>query len=1050
MRKFLRFSFASILVLAFCALTAMAQSTTTGAISISVTDPNGAVVPNATITARNVETNKEDTAATNDEGQAKIVNLQPGTYSVVVKAGGFGDYTIEKVVVEVGTVNPVEAKLALTQQTAQVEITAEAPVINTEQQDFSSNVNQTSINELPINGRRWSNFVILSPGATPDGQFGLVSFRGISGLLNNNTVDGGDNNQAFFSEERGRTRIPYAISQSSIREFQVNTSNYSAEYGRSAGGVVNAVTKSGTNDFHGDLFYYIRDNKWGARNPQSFRRVFQGGAIQVLALKPEDRRQQFGGSIGGPIAKDKLFFFFTYDQSKRNFPGLSAADPGYLESLGTATSPTSARTALLNRGLTNSQIDAGVAYIASLTGVVPRRQDQKIFFPKIDWRINNNHTFTATYNRLRADAPAGIQTPAIVNRGIASFGDDFVQLDFTNLRLNSVFSPTVLNEARFQFGRDFEFQRSQPPAPGEPTTGPGGRPPQITLTSGVTFGKPNFLERAAYPKEDRMQFADSVTISRGSHAFKFGGDINRVNDILDNLFTEGGAYSYATIGNFIIDYTNTVTPIPTVACLTNANNRAGRCYTSNFSQGFGPSRFEFNTMDYNFFVQDDYHASARLTVNLGVRYEYEKLPEPQIPNPLVPATANFPSDKNNFGPRVGFAYDITGDGKTSVRGGYGIYYGRIINSTIANAITNTGVASGQFQVSISPIIGSGSTATQNNAAPVYPNVLPSAAAGGTPSIVVFSPFMQNPLIHQYDLIFEREIARNTAVSVSFLGSLGRSLPTFVDINLAYPTTTRTFRVIGGSYDGQTFAIPLIPSARLDSRFNAITEIRSSIKSEYEALVLQANRRLTRGLQFQVSYTRSRATDTGQGSQTFTTTNIPFNPYDLSSEGGYSNFDRRYKFVANAVWSPNPIGKDGSSVAKAILNGFTFSPIVNIFGGQPYTATASANLSGSSGGGSRVPFIPRNIFRTPAQASVDLRVSRRFRFGETTAIEFLAEAFNLFNRVNVTGVNDTLYTASTTALTLTERSDFGTPGSTGLNNSFFFRERQVQFAVRFQF
>src|SRR5204863_551508 len=200
---------------------------------------------------------------------------------------------------------------------------AEAPVINTSQQDFSSNINQTSINELPINGRRWSNFAILTPGAVPDGTFGLISFRGISGLLNNNTVDGGDNNQAFFAEERGRTRISYSVSQSAIREFQVNTSSYSAEYGRSAGGVVNAVTKSGTNEFHGDAFYFQRNNKWGARNPRSFITQNIGGIFTPVAFKPVDVRHQFGGTIGGPIKKDKAFFFFIYDAQRRNFPGVS-------------------------------------------------------------------------------------------------------------------------------------------------------------------------------------------------------------------------------------------------------------------------------------------------------------------------------------------------------------------------------------------------------------------------------------------------------------------------------------------------------------------------------------------------------------------------------------------------------------------------------------------------------------------------------------------------------------------------------------------------------
>src|SRR6185369_7602344 len=191
------------------------------------------------------------------------------------------------------------------------------------QQDFSTNINQVSLDNLPANGRRWSNFAILTPSSVPDGTFGLISFRGISGLLNNSTIDGGDNNQGFFSEERGRTRAGYIISQGAIREFQVNTSNFSAEYGRSAGGVINAVTKSGTNDFHGSAFFFDRNNKWGARNPNSFINQVVNGVSTRVALKPKDVRYQFGGAVGGPIVNDKAFFFFSYDEQRRDFPGVA-------------------------------------------------------------------------------------------------------------------------------------------------------------------------------------------------------------------------------------------------------------------------------------------------------------------------------------------------------------------------------------------------------------------------------------------------------------------------------------------------------------------------------------------------------------------------------------------------------------------------------------------------------------------------------------------------------------------------------------------------------
>ncbi|MGH9907511.1 MAG: carboxypeptidase-like regulatory domain-containing protein, partial [Pyrinomonadaceae bacterium] len=234
----LRFSIIAVLFTALGA-TAMAQSTTDGAVGGVVKDPQGAVVQGATVTARNEGTNKDSTATTDAEGGFRIVQLQPGSYTVEVNATGFGAFTQPSVIVEVGRITPLEVGLAIGGATGTVEVTAEAPVINTSQQDFSTNVNQTSINELPINGRRASNFVLLTPGAVPDGDFGLISFRGVSGLLNNSTVDGGTNNNAFFAEEAGRTRISSSISQAAVREFQVNTSNYSAEYGRAAGGVVN-------------------------------------------------------------------------------------------------------------------------------------------------------------------------------------------------------------------------------------------------------------------------------------------------------------------------------------------------------------------------------------------------------------------------------------------------------------------------------------------------------------------------------------------------------------------------------------------------------------------------------------------------------------------------------------------------------------------------------------------------------------------------------------------------------------------------------------------
>lgn len=1025
---------------------AFAQSTVTGGIRGKVTDPQGAIVPNATITVTNVGTNKAETGETDSDGGYRFSNLQPGTYTVTINATGFGAFTQEKVVVEVGQVTTLDVPLSVAGQSATVEVTADAPVINTNDNSNSTNINQTSINELPINGRRASNFVLLTPGVAPDGAFGLVSFRGISGLLNNSTVDGGDNNQAFFSEERGRTRISYSISQDAVREFQVNTSNYSAEFGRAAGGVVNTVTKSGTNEFHGSAFYYIRDNKLGARNAFSFQTISTPTGTQTVGLKPTDRRQQFGGSLGGPIVKEKLFFFLSYDQQKRNFPAVSAPSALTFYNLTTANLAT-----LTGRGVTAAQINSGISFLQSLNGVVPRNADQTLFLPKIDWVINSKNTFSAVYNVLRANSPAGVQSQAVVNRGIASFGDDKVTLDTFNMRLNTTFSPSVINEARFQYSRDLEQQLAQPAAPGEPTTANGFSPSVAIGGGGFTFGKPNFLDRLAYPDERRTQVADTVTIIEGKHTVKFGGDYNHVSDLLDNLFQNAGVYNYNNLTDFLSDLAFPATG----GCFVGTTTTRTKCYTS-FAQGFGPTAFKFRTHDYNFFAQDDYRVNQRLTLNFGLRYELQQLPDPQIPNPLEARSSQFPSDKNNFGPRIGFAYSFGNESNSSLRGGYGIYYGRIINSTISNAITNTGVANGQRQVSLTP--------TQAGS-PVYPNILaaPPTAVGSAGDIIVFSRDMQNPLIHQGDVIFEQVVAKNTVVSASFLFSFGRNLPTFVDTNLSAPTASRTYRFLGGPFDGQTTTVPLFTGARPNTAFGRITEIRSTIESEYYAMVLQANRRLTKGLQFQVNYTYSTARDNGQGSQTFTTANVPLNPFDLTAEQGTSNLDIPHRFVASAVYAPGSlfgVGKN-SSLGRAIFGGFTISPIVTIQSGRPYSAGTSGNAVAptgttitsqgiiGAGGDTRLPNIPRNAFRLPYVANVDLRISKRFRLGETMNLEFFAEGFNIFNRVNLTNVGTRAYTVTGTAAapTLTFDPLFGVPSEAG--NSIF-RERQIQFAARFQF
>ena len=1090
-----------------------AQTAVDGAIGGTVLDVSSAIVSGSAITVHQNATNAEQATQSDASGFFRVVHLQPGTYSVTITAVGFEPYKAVDVTVQVGLLTTIDARMQVGSTSQTVEVSGAAPLVNTTNPDFAGIIDQKILHDLPVSNYRWSSYALLTPGVVNDANgFGLLSFRGQSTLLNNVTIDGTDDNQAFFSEERGRTRAGYSTAKEAVQEFQVNTSNYSVEYGRSAGGIVNSITKSGTNSLHGVGYYFDRDSAWAATNSTVTHPVEVSDApptYKVVPFKPTDLRRQYGLAVGGPIWKDKVFFFFAADRFYHDFPAAAtitgasananfytpadAAIPAGKKCGGTGAAAPSYQDANVCQIATDTGLsydgsysvyNTGIAGLQTTLGTVPRTGDQTIYFPKIDWQVNARNHFSVEANRMRWTSPAGIQTAPAVAYGLSSFGNDYVRDSWIVGRLDTLFSPAWSNEARYMYGRDFEYETNQAPTAYEtstliktPTyTNPLGLPSNVYLTGFFQIGTPQFLLRGAYPDERRYQFSDTLNWIHGNHNFKFGGDYVHTYDLLSNLYNQFGGFTYSgntTLGNYISD-----------AYLAGAaGTDAKAAHYTYFSQGAGLAGLPFSTGDYSLFAQDEWKATRRLSLTLGIRWEYESFPSPQLVNSAVPQTSKLNDLKTNFGPRVGFAYDPYGIGRTIVRGGYGMFFARAINSTLYQALIGTGAAGSQTN----PQFNAGQTC-----APVFPQVVAPAqqaaclgSTSGNATVDYLDPNFKVPQIHQADLTVETQVTSHDVVSVSWLGSWGRRLTDFVDTNLPAPTAV-TFTIDdpqqqgpianGRSFQANAFFATTNKNLRPNPNFSSITDIFSGVTSNYEALVAQFKHQLSHSVEFTANYTWSHALDYGENNTTGAAATSLLDPTNIRLEKGNSNQNVPNRLVMAAVLS-TPWHVHG--VLGYLANDFELAPAFATQTGLPYSVGISGSSStltvapgaavqkiintgsfNGSGGANRVPITDRNAYQLPETYVLDMRLSKRLLFRERYGLEFLGEAFNLANHPNVTSanasayfVNDTLEAGSKTIGEGNTLTPYSTPFKqvTGINNSnFALNIRQLQLGVRLQF
>jgi outer membrane receptor protein involved in Fe transport len=957
--------------LAFGSLRGRAQGNQ-GAIEGTCADQSGAVVPGVGLQARNVATGATYHATSDANGLFAFPVVPIGTYEIQAEKPGFATLIQKPVVVTVGARVSLTLKMSVAAQATKVTVTAEAPIVETTRSSVASTVGAQQVANLPVNGRNFMDFVVLTPGVTYDySRQGDISFAGQRGTLNSLLVDGSDTNNTFFGQALGRTgsgRAPYQFSEDAVQEFQVNSNAYSAEYGNAGGAVINVVTKSGTNDFHGSGFWFYRDRSMNANDLVSKNRDLPKAPYHF---------NQFGGDVGGPIQRDKAFFFFDYDGQRNTLPNVV-----FLNLPKGFTPSTTYETTALN-------------YLTARDAPWSRTQNQDIYFGKVDLRLTSSQLFTARWNSQRfrgANFENGGPQNSFEHTGASDVTTDTLTVSHT-----WTLSPTTVNVARFTWLRDDEPGAANSDNP-EATVRQGG---QTVLTVGRNFFSPRFTNI------NRQEYADTVTWVHGRHTWKFGMDFLR--DRIANFFPGNfsGQFTFQNLDCFGRSLSG-------VDCLSPSDVSFAEAFAGPGTTGPTTSP---NKFDSSFFAQDEWRVRPSLTLNLGLRYDIEFFNQPPTLNPSPALAAagihtNFiNTDTNNIGPRFGIAWSPLANKRMVVRGGFGIFYGRTTSITQGTAMSNNGlnVQTQSFSGSAVPFYPDNICGAPT-ASPSCPP--PTGGKASTPIIFAFSPNYVEPYVEQGSFGVEYELTKDMAFSVTYLGVRGVHLTRSRDINLEEPSPT----TIGMAGTSTVLTFLKFPSTRPISGFSRIEFFESSANSIYHGLTVQLIKRFGHNFQLTGAYTFSKVIDdvpdqTSVVPFSFDDAKMTQNPLDTRSDRGPGVADQRHRFVMSGIWDLN-YAQGLPKVARGFLGGWQLSGIFTAESGQPYSGLLGSDLNNDSNSRTdRTPGLGRDTFYLPKIVDLDARITRNVRLTERTKLQFIAEAFNLFNHANIIGVNTTQFSVS---------------------------------------